>query len=163
MSSQVSAERFPRNASSRRRRSSRARVSLWRIPRTRALLLLGSLGLLVEVVKLAAGSYVDPLLFQEMGHRDVFWTTLKGKIVAQGMASFGAASFLLLNFAVVERVMARRTRVTELPAAIGALWSYRRIVYLTVAVVFGLAVNHYRTGPGWQELALWAHRSPFGQ
>jgi uncharacterized protein len=163
MSSQVSAERVPQHGRAASGGPSRARVSLWLIPRTRSLLLLGTFGVAVELIRLLAVNYVDLLWFGELGRRDVFWTTLRWKIAAQGVAGFGAASFVLLNFAVVERVMARRARSIELPAAISGIWSYRRIGYLVVAVGFGLAVNRYRTGPSWQALALWAHRQPFGE
>jgi uncharacterized protein len=152
---------LPRRRSSRRRRFG-ARARLWRTPRTRALLVLGVVGLFVEAIKLTAGVYVDLLWFGELHQRTVFWTTLKWKIIAQGIAGFGVASFVLLNFAVVDRVMVGRVNTADLPRPILVLWRYRQLVYPAVALAFGLVVNRWRTGPGWQQLVLWVHRRPFG-
>jgi uncharacterized protein len=138
------------------------RASLWRTPRTRALLLLGTVGLTIEAIKLLAGIYVNLLWFNELGQRSVYWTTLKWKIIAGGVTGFGTAFFLLLNFAVVERVMVKRARTTELPRPIAELWRFRQLVYPAVAVSCGLAISRSRSGPGWQQLILWTHRSPFG-
>ena len=138
------------------------RASLWRTPRTRALLLLGTVGLTVEAIKLLAGIYVNLLWFNELGQRSVYWTTLKWKVIAGGVTGFGTAACLLLNFAIVDRVMARRARTAELPRPLAALWRYRQLVYPAVAVSLGLAINRSRSGPGWKQLILWTHRSPFG-
>jgi len=86
MSSQVSAERVPRHGRAASGGPSRARVSLWQIPRTRSLLLLGTFGVAAELIRLLAVNYVDLLWFGELGRRDVFWTTLRWKIAVQGVA-----------------------------------------------------------------------------
>ena len=103
------------------------RASLWRTPRTRALLLLGTVGLTVEAIKLLAGIYVNLLWFNELGQRSVYWTTLKWKVIAGGVTGFGTAGCLLLNFAIVDRVMASRARTAELPRPLAALWLVSRL------------------------------------
>ena len=83
-----------------------ARVSLWRTPRSRSLLLVGALAALTVAVALAARVYTDALWFQEVGREDVFWTTLKWKLLARGLPGFGTACFVLANLVAVERAMA---------------------------------------------------------
>src|SRR6266513_1193174 len=90
------AARLPGQGSSLKHGAFGVRASLWRTPRTRALLL--------------PGIYVNLLWFNELGQRSVYWTTLKWKVIAGGITGFGTATFLLLNFAVVDRVMAKRAR-----------------------------------------------------
>src|SRR5256886_3272840 len=128
------AARLPGQGSSLKHGAFGVRASLWRTPRTRALLLLGTMGLAVEAIKLLAGIYVNLLWFNELGQRSVYWTTLKWKVIAGGITGFGTATFLLLNFAVVDRVMAKRARTAELPRPVPALWRYRQLVYPAVAV-----------------------------
>jgi uncharacterized protein len=154
--------RIAARAPSDLRDAARARASLWRTPRTRALLLLGTVGGAVELIKFLASIYVDRLWFGELGQQSVYWTTLKWKIIAEGVTGFGTAAFLLLNFAVVDRVMLKRARPAERPRPIAQLWRYRQIVYPVAALSFGLAISRSQPGANWQHLLLWAHRGSFG-
>src|SRR5215211_2124074 len=74
------------------------RVSLWRTPRTRALLLLGTLGVVGGVFALVARFYTDLLWFQELGVVGVYLDTLRWKILAAGVVGLGTTCFVLLNF-----------------------------------------------------------------
>ena len=86
--------------------ASKVRVSLWRIPRTRSLLAIGTIAALSGLVALAAHVYTDLLWFQEVGQEQVFWTTLKWKVLVRLVIGLGTATFLLANFAVVDRAVA---------------------------------------------------------
>jgi uncharacterized membrane protein (UPF0182 family) len=128
------------------------RLSLWRTPRSRSLLLLGALAAVGGAVSAGAHLYTDLLWYRELGQEGVFWTTLKWKILGDGVLGFGTACFLFANFAVVERVMA---------AHAGRLLQ-RRLVYPVAAVVAGLIASHWHTQAPWRLLALWSGRSDFG-
>ena len=82
-------------------------TELWRTPRSRSLLLLGTLAVVGAACRCSAHVYTDLLWFRELGQEDVFWTTLKWKLLAHGVPGFGTACFVLVNLAVVERAMAR--------------------------------------------------------
>jgi uncharacterized protein len=138
-------------------------VSLWRTPRTRALLVLGTLGGAYGLLVLWAQIYTDLLWFHELGHEDVFWTTLKWKLIAKGLVGLGSASFLLLNFGVVESIMARQASARVLPARLLAVWRQRRLVYLVIAVGCGFVNTTRWPNVSWQHLLLWAHRGDFGR
>jgi uncharacterized membrane protein (UPF0182 family) len=140
-----------------------SRVSLWRVPRTRALLLLGTLGGTAALLALWAQIYTDLLWFRELGHEDVFWTTLKWKLMAKGAVGLGTASFLLLNFAVVDRVMARRGNAATAREPIGVIWRHRRLIYPLVAIGCGALFTLRWPSVNWQHLLLWVHRGEFGQ
>jgi uncharacterized membrane protein (UPF0182 family) len=127
-------------------------ISLWRTPRSRSLLLLGLLAILGGIVSLVAHEYTDLLWYRELGQEDVFWTTLKWKLLGRGVPGFGTACFLLVNFAVVERAMA--------PHA--PLRPYRRLAYPAAAVVAGVISAQWRADGAWRLLALWAGRNDFG-
>ncbi|HEU4864662.1 MAG TPA: UPF0182 family protein, partial [Actinomycetota bacterium] len=137
------------------------RVSLWRTPRTRVLLLLGTVGGALGAALLTARIYTDLLWFDELGHEDIFWTTLKWKLLAGGVVGLGTASFLLLNLAVAEWVISRAgPRDLRGPAAL--LWRYRRLTFPVVAVAAGVVSTARRPEAGWQQLLLWIHRGDFG-
>ncbi len=127
------------------------RISLWRAPRSRSLLFVAVLTALVGAVSLAAHVYTDVLWFSELGHENVFWTTLKWKILGPGVPAFGTAAFLLANFAAVERVLAGHA----------TLRPHRRLVYPVVAVAAGFVAGQRADGV-WKLLALWSGRSDFG-
>ncbi len=145
------------------REASADRLSLWRIPRTRALLLLGTLGVVGGVVALLARFYTDLLWFHELGVVRVYLSSLRWHILAQGVVGLGTACFLLLNFAVVERVVAH---VGDDPVRAGrvvtALRAGRRLIYPVVAIAGGLVSLQSRPANIWQLLALWANRTDFG-
>ena len=128
------------------------RVSLWRTPRSRSLLLVGALAALAGAVALAARVFTDALWFQEVGREDVFWETLKWKLLARGLPGLGTACFLLANFAAVERAM----------AAHGPRRPARLLAYPAAAVAAGVISGQWRADGAWQLLALWAGRSDFG-
>ena len=127
-------------------------TELWRTPRSRSLLLLATLTVVGACVSLVAHVYTDLLWFRELGQEDVFWTTLKWKILAHGVPGFGTACFVLVNLAVVERVMARHAPTRP----------QRLLAYPLVAVVAGLIASEWRTDDAWRLLALWSGRSDFG-
>jgi len=135
-------------------------MRLWRTPRTRALLVVGTLGAVAGVVALAAGIYTDALWFAELGQERVMWTTLAWQVLAPTLAGLGAACFLLGNLALAER----RTRDAAGPAlpALAPLWQWRRVARPLVAAVGGLIAVESLPDHAWQVLLLWANRSPFG-
>ena len=139
------------------------RVSLWRTPRTRALLLLGTVGGAFALIAVAAQIYTDLLWYRELGHEDVFWTTLRWRLMAKGVVGLGTASFLLLNFAVVDRIMARRAGAEAVRSPIAVIWSQRRLVYPVVAIALGVLNATRWSNVSWGHLLLWVHRSNFGE
>lgn len=136
-------------------------TSLWRTPRTRALLLLGSVGGIVALVALTARVYTDVLFFRELGHEDVYWTTLKWKLLAEGVVGLGTASFILANFAIVDLVMSRHAEA-NVPRPVELVWRHRRLIYPLVAMGSGVVSSARWSNVGWQHLLLWVHRSDFG-
>ena len=128
------------------------RISLWRTPRARSLLLVGTLAALCGAVALAAHAYTELLWFRELGHEEAFWTTLKWKVLGHGVPGFGTACFLLANFTAVERAMAAHAPAR--PA--------RRLAYPLVAVAAGVISGQWRAEGGWRLLALWSGRTDFG-
>ena len=127
-------------------------VSLWRAPRSRSLLLVGVLAALAGAVALTARVFTDALWFQEVGREDVFWQTLRWKLLAHGLPAFGTGCFLLANFVAVERVMAAHS--PRRPA--------RLLAYPVAAVAAGVISGEWRADGAWRLLALWAGRSDFG-
>ena len=81
-------------------------LSLWRTPRTRALLLLGTVGGIATLLWLTAQIFTELLWFRELRHPEVYWTTLEWKLLAGGVVALGTVTALLVNFAVVDLVMA---------------------------------------------------------
>jgi uncharacterized membrane protein (UPF0182 family) len=128
------------------------RVSLWRTPRSRSLLLVAALVALSGAVALAAQVWTDGLWFREVGREDVFWATLRWKVLARGVPAFGSAFFLLANFAMVERAMA--AHAPRRPA--------RLLAYPAAAIAAGLVSGLWLGDGVWRLLALWAGRSDFG-
>jgi len=126
--------------------------ALWRTPRVRSLLVLGVLVSVFVLVSLLAHVYTDVLWFRELRHERVFWTTLKWKVLGRTLPAFGTASFLLANFAVVERVLARHAPLRPV----------RRLAYPAAAVVAGIVTAQWRSTGNWQLLALWSGRNDFG-
>jgi uncharacterized protein len=124
------------------------RVSLWRTPRARSLVLLAALGAVGGLVALVARSYTDVLWFHELGLERVFLTTLEWKILARGLAGLGTACVLLADFAVVERVVRPRR-----PA---------QLMYPLVAIACGVIAMNAQPDGTWKLLLLWANRSDFG-
>src|SRR5690242_3245095 len=102
-------------------------MRLWRTPRTRAILLVGTLGAAAGIAALAAGVYTDALWFAELGQEPVMWTTLAWKVLAPALAGLGAACFLLGNLVLAHR----RTRGRPAPARplLAQLWEWRRVAY----------------------------------
>jgi uncharacterized protein len=138
------------------------RLSLWRTPRTRALLLLGTIAGAVALTALTARAFTDLLWFRELGHEDVFWTTLKWKLMAKGVVALGTASFLLLNFAVVDRIMARRAHAATVRAPAAVVWRLRHLIWPVVAIGVGVLNATRWPNVNWAHLLLWVHRRDFG-
>jgi uncharacterized membrane protein (UPF0182 family) len=124
-------------------------VSLWRTPRTRALLAVGTIGVAVALVTLAAHVYTNALWFRELGEERVFWTTLKWRLLPPAFVGLGTTCLLLVNFAIVERIA-------------GASVHVGRIVYRLAAIAGGVIGLQLRPAGLSQLLLLWANRSDFG-
>ncbi len=114
--------------------------------------MLGVLALVAGTVTLVAHAYTELLWFRELGQERVFWTTLKWKLLGHGVPAFGTASFLLVNFAAVERAMASEPQVRP----------YRRLAYPVVAIGAGVLASQWHGSGAWRLLALWHGRSDFG-
>jgi uncharacterized membrane protein (UPF0182 family) len=135
------------------------RVSLWRTPRTRALLIVATIGAAVALVSLAARVYLDVLWYRELGQERVFWTTATFRLLGPAVVGLGTTCALLLNFAFVERL----TRGAPEPErrAVAQVWRYRKLVYPLVAIACGVVTMDHHD-EAWPQLMLWANRSDFG-
>src|SRR5215207_3911947 len=78
-----------------------SRVSLWRTPRTRALLLVGVMSVVAGIVVLTARVFTDVLWFREVGQEPVYWTTLRWRLLAPALTGLGTACLILVNLAIV--------------------------------------------------------------
>jgi uncharacterized protein len=139
-----------------------ARVSLWRIPRSRSLLLLGIVGAVLGVGALAARLYTDALWYAEIDQVEVFWKTVTWKVLTVGVVGLGTATFLLLNLTAVERAMSRVAPVDDDGSVAAQLWRNRRLLKPGVAVGCGFLALELRPGDAWQLLLVWTQRSGFG-
>ena len=92
-------------------------MRLWRTPRTRAILVVVTLGAVAGIVALAAGVYTDALWFAELGHEPVMWTTLAWRVLAPALAGLGAACFLLGNLVLADCRSRGATGQTRPPLA----------------------------------------------
>jgi uncharacterized membrane protein (UPF0182 family) len=148
----------PRLATRRPRRSRRPpRISLLRTPRARSLILLAVLGAVVGAAGLYARVYTDLLWYAEIGDQDVYWTTLKWKVLAYGMVGVGTAGFMLVHLTFVEKVMASRFEErARVPKAL------RRIAYPIAAVAAGALTAAWLGRETSLQIALWTGRNDFG-
>ena len=135
-------------------------MRLWRTPRTRAILVVGTLGAVAGIVTLAAGVYTDALWFAELGHEPVMWTTLAWRVLAPALAGLGAACFLLANLVLADRRTRGATGPTGPPLTL--VWRWRRVAQPVVAAGGGLIALESQPDDAWQILLLWAHRGSFG-
>jgi uncharacterized membrane protein (UPF0182 family) len=138
------------------------RVSLWRVPRTRSLLLLTVVGAVVGTVALAARLYTDALWYAEIDQVDVFWTTLTWRVLTPAVVGLGTASFLLLHLSAVERAMSRVAGPADDGSVAAQLWRNRRLLKPLVAVGCGVLALELRPRDTWQLLLVWTQRSGFG-
>jgi uncharacterized protein len=136
-------------------------VSLWRIPRTRSLLAMGTIAAVSAAVAIAAHVYTDFLWFKEVGQEQVYWTSLKWNVLVRLTIGFGAATFLLANLAFVDRSVAALARQGEAPVPT-RLWAYRNLLFPLAAIVAGISANHWAAGGVWQSLMMWMNRGDFG-
>jgi len=137
-------------------------VSLWRTPRSRSLLLMAIVGAVVGVILLAARIYTDVLWFNEIDQVDVYWTTLRWKVLDAAGVGLGTACFVLLNLAAVERAMARVPAPEDDGTVASQLWRNRPVLRPMVALACGALAVVLRPGDAWQVLLLWTKRSEFG-
>jgi len=137
-----------------------ARVSLWRTPRTRALLLVGCLSIVAGFVALAARIFTDVLWFREVSHESVYWTTLRWRALAPAVTALGTTCFILASLAIVER----RSAAPPIGASrmVLALWPARRLIHVAFAIAAGAAGAEAQPDGTWKLLALWANRGDFG-
>jgi uncharacterized protein len=138
------------------------RVSLWRVPRSRSLLLLTVVGAVLGVVALAARIYTDVLWFAEIDQVDVFWKTLTWRVLVAAVVGLGTASFLLLNPTAVERAMSRVAPLDDDGGVAAHVWKNRRLLKPVVAVGCGWLALELRPSDAWQLLLVWTERSGFG-
>jgi uncharacterized protein len=136
-------------------------VSLWRTPRTRALLLLGTVGGVAVLGWLTAELFTELLWFRELHHPEVYWTTLEWKLLAGGLVPLGTMAALLANFVVVELVITGHPEARIAKRAI-APWSHRWLAYPLIALGGGVVSSLRWPDVGWQHLLLWVHRAEFG-
>jgi uncharacterized membrane protein (UPF0182 family) len=125
---------------------SRSHIPLWRTPRTRALLAVGVLAVLSAIVSFAARVFTEALWFSEVGHGDVYWTTVRWKLLVTSITLLGPTCLALVNLMLV----ARRTR------------SANRALHVAAAIACGLLSYQLRPSGGWELLALWSNRTDFG-
>jgi uncharacterized protein len=145
----------------RARAASEDGVSLWRVPRTRSLLLLAVVGSVVGALLLAARLYTDLLWYNEIDQVAVYWTTLRWKVMTAAAVGLGTACFVLLNLGAVERAMTRASAPDD--GSLGSpLWRNRRILKPAVAVACGWLALEARPAGAWQTLLVWTHRMDFG-
>ena len=137
-----------------------SRVSLWRTPRTRALLVVGVAAIVAGCVALAARIYTDVLWFREVNQESVFWTTLRWRLLAPAVTALGTTCFILANLAIVERRVSVPTAATH--RVVVPLWPARRLVHVAIAIAAGTATAEAQPGGTWKLLALWANRGDFG-
>ena len=143
-------------------RSRRERVSLWRTPRTRSLLLLTVIGAVGGLAYLAARLYTDVLWFEELGQVDVLWTTLQWRILAAAVVGLGTACFVLLNLRAAERAIARSGIPARHDGLAGRIWDNRGLLKPLVAIACGVIALESRPAESWQLLLVWTKRSSFG-
>ena len=135
-------------------------MPLWRTPRTRALLIVGTVSVLVGLVTLAGRLYTDLLWYREVGQQHAYWTTLAWKVLAPATAGLGTACFVLGNLSIAER-RARGSEGAGQPA-LARLWRHRRILFPAIAIGSGFLVVKTLPEDAWRLLLLWAHGGDFG-
>ena len=126
--------------------------------------------LLAFLVLVAVGSlsrfYTDLLWFREVDKSDVFWGTLRAKLVVGLLAGLGTALIVGVNLWLVERLAPRYgLTVVARPQAERAravLSPYLRPLRIGIAAFLGLVVGLQASGL-WQTFLLWRNRVPFGQ
>jgi uncharacterized protein len=134
----------------------------WRRPRIRSAVLIAVLAGMTVVARAAAHLETDWLWFSELGQERVFWKLLTMRWVAGGATGVATTIVLLVNFWVIARSMPDDA---ALPLGDSRDRRLRRVVLwacVAVAVGVGVAVGRSVLVGHWQELALWAHRQPFG-
>jgi uncharacterized membrane protein (UPF0182 family) len=122
---------------------------------------LGFVGGAAALVAFTAHVYTDVLWFRELGQETVFWTTLRWKLLTEGVVGLGTASLLLLSFALVEQIMALHVEATP-PRHVALIWRQRRLIYPLAAIACGVVSSMRWPNDGWQHLLLWMHRGDFG-
>jgi uncharacterized protein len=133
-------------------------ISLWRIPRTRSLLALFVVGIVVGALLLTARLYTDLLWYSEVDQVDVYWTSLRWKVLTAAVVGLGSACFVLLNLRAVQRAMSHAPD----PSPGSQLWRNRRLLMPAVAVACGWLALELRPADAWQQLLVWTHRTDFG-
>jgi uncharacterized membrane protein (UPF0182 family) len=135
---------------------------MWRIPRIRALLVVGMLGLIAGPIAAAAHVYTNLLWFREVGQESVYWTTLEWKLLAPAAVFLGTTCFVLANVALADRRCRGRGPAPGSRRAVVWVWRFRALVYPLVALAWGIvALELLPDGTG-RLLLLWTNRSGFG-
>jgi uncharacterized membrane protein (UPF0182 family) len=117
--------------------------------------------LVTLVARAAAHLETDWLWYDELGQGRVFWRLLTLRWVAGVGAGVATTAIVLVNVWIVARAAPSEA---GLPAGDPRGRELRRIVRwgsLAIAVAAGVLVGR-SAGIGWERLALWLHRQPFG-
>ena len=125
--------------------------------------------LLAFLVLVAVGSlsrfYTDLLWFREVDKSDVFWGTLRAKLVVGLLAGLGTALIVGVNLWLVERLAPRYGLTVvarpQVERARAVLAPYLRPLRIGIAAFLGLVVGLQASG-AWQTFLLWRNRVPFG-
>jgi uncharacterized protein len=134
----------------------------WWRPRVRSALIIGVLIIVTLVARSAAHLETDWLWYHELGQEQVFWKVLTLRWIAGAGAGIATTAVLLVNLWIVARVAPPGA---GLPPADPRGRELRRIVIwgsALVAVAAGVLVGRSVGIGGWERLALWLHRQPFG-
>jgi len=134
----------------------------WWRPRVRSGLIIGALLLVTLVARAAAHLETDLLWFEELGKEQVFWKLLSMRWLAGTGAGVATATILLANFWLVARMAPLGA---GLPSSVAGRGELRRAALwgcIGLSVGAGVVVGRGVGLGGWQHLALWLHRQPFG-
>lgn len=121
--------------------------------------------LLVLSARTLSAFYIDLLWFDSLGRSEVFWTSLRSKVMLAGVfaLAFAVASFVSLTLA--ERLAPSDTPPGpegEVVARYRAVTAGRtRLLRLSLSIVFGLIVGLPAMSQ-WQEWLLFRHSQSFG-
>ncbi len=128
--------------------------------------LVGVVILLFASARAIAGFYVETLWFQSVGHSDVFWDTLKAKVLLAVTFTVGFAALMYASLSIAER-LAPLVR-SEGPEE-QVLQRYRELVghrqglvWVTTSLLFGLIAG-VPASAHWQEWMLFRNATNFGQ
>jgi uncharacterized protein len=128
----------------------------------RSALLLGVLGIVALLARIAAHLETEWMWFHELGQERVFWTLFASRWLAGSLAGLGTTAFLLANFWLAERTAPPEGRLPGGRHTRTRLWRILLAVQLAVSGGAGLAVGRSVVVSDWQHIVLWLNRRDFG-